>query len=319
MDKGIQLSERRQVHIINPVSGSGRFYEAACRGAERSGGEVRLSEYAGMVEEIAAELFASDPYAHAVVYGGDGTVNEAINGIMRSGNSETALFSVVPAGSGNDFSAYANDKAGFSYEKATRIDVMRTRSAKVGDRFFVNMMNVGFDCDVVRETYKLKKNPLFHGKMAYIGGIAKVLFAKKPIEAKITLTDANGNEEIFEKEILLTACANSQFCGGGFCAAPLADVTDGEMDVLVVNDLSIPSFISMVGAYKSGTYISKDGVINSRFKDIISYRKCVKMKLEGPKWVCLDGEIIELGADRTLEAEVLRGALGYVPYKYDLR
>lgn len=314
MSNDIKVSERRQVHIINPASGSGRFFEEACRAAEASGGEVRKSERPGMIEEIARDVFFADPYAYAIVYGGDGTVTEAVNGIMKSGHADTAIFSVVPTGSGNDFSAFANHKAGFPSGEATKIDVVKTFSEKLGERYYVNVMNVGFDCAVVVETYKLKANPLFHGKMAYIGGVVKTLGNKKPIAAKITLTRPDGREEVIEKEVLLAACANSQFYGGGFCAAPLADLTDGEMDVVIVDDISIPKFVSMVGAYRAGSYISKVGVLEKKYGKILSYTRCVKMKFEGPQWVCFDGEVMELGEDRTLTAEVLRGALSYVPY-----
>lgn len=278
------VAERRQVHLINPCACAGKHAAMAKKLAEEIGGEVVLTERAGFAEEYAAELFTRDKFAHLVVYGGDGTVYEAVNGIMRSGNSHTASFSVIPIGSGNDFSAYANDAAGFRKAELVRLDLCQANG-----RYFINMLNIGFDCNVVYRTAALKKSPLLRGKMAYIAGVAQELVMKKPISAKIIID--NGDE--LELPILLTACANGQFCGGGFCAAPLADMTDGLMDVLVVNDMTRRTFLSLVRDYKNGTYIEPDGTMKEKFEDVLMYRRCTGYRVSGIQRYCIDGEIIE--------------------------
>lgn len=278
------VAERRQIHLINPRACAGKHAAMAKKLAEETGGEVVLTEGAGFAEEYAAELFTKDKFAHLVVYGGDGTVYEAVNGIMNSGNSHTASFSVIPIGSGNDFSAYANEAAGFRKAELVRLDLCHANG-----RYFINMMNVGFDCNVVYRTASLKKNPLLRGKMAYIAGVAQELVMKKPISARITID--NGDE--LETSVLLTACANGQFCGGGFCAAPLADMTDGLMDVLVVNDVTRRTFLSLVQDYKNGTYIEPDGTMKEKFEDVLMYRRCTGYRVSGIQRYCIDGEIME--------------------------
>ena len=317
------IADRHQVHILNPASGGkhgGKAYEAAKRAIENSGGEIRISEKPGGIEDLTAELFTKEPFAHAVVYGGDGTVYEAVNGIMKSGNNRTASFSIIPLGSGNDFSRYANDSDAFKKAELNKIDVIRTTC---GDnvRYCMNVMNVGFDCDVVWETYSLKKIPIFRGSMAYIAGVLKVLLKKKTIDARICLSDCAEakigecrkltSDTVLEQKVLLTAGANSRYYGGGFYAAPLADLSDGLMDILVVNDVSIPKFLSLVGAYHDGKYIDADGVIAEKFRDVISYRRCRAMEITGPTRYCMDGEIYETGEDRTIRAEVIPGALWF--------
>ncbi|MBQ8370772.1 MAG: hypothetical protein IJY35_12415 [Clostridia bacterium] len=317
------IAGRHQVRILNPASGGtkgGKAYEAAKIAVENSGGEIRISEKPGGIEELTAELFAKEPFAHAIVYGGDGTVNEAANGIMKSGNSRTASFSVIPLGSGNDFSRYTNDSDAFKKADLNKIDVIKTTSGG-NVRYCMNVMNVGFDCDVVCETYSLKKIPIFRGSMAYIAGVLKVLLKKKVIDAKVSLFDCAGvnpeecekltNDLVLEQKVLLTAGANSRYYGGGFYAAPLADLSDGLMDILVVNDVSIPKFLSLVGAYHDGNYIDENGVVSEKFTNVISYRRCRAMEIVGPTRYCLDGEILETGEDRTLRAEVIPGALWF--------
>ena len=309
------VSERRHVHILNPASGGQKYYEAARRAVEKQKGEMLVSEKPGQLRELTAELFSRDPFAHAIVYGGDGSVYEAVGGIMDSGKNSTASFSVIPTGSGNDFSAYANDSGVFKKGELNKIDLVKTLCEGEA-RYFANMMNIGFDCSVVRETYTLKKNPLFQGTAAYIAGVLKVLAVKKTFAADISLNgcvslaDGSALDDVHEsKKILLTACANAQFCGGGFRAASLASITDGLMDVLIVNDVSRLKFISLVGDYHNGSYIESDGKIKDSFSQVISYHRCRKMELTGPEYICLDGEIYETDRERRISAEVCPGAV----------
>ena len=313
------IGERQQVHIINPYSGSGRgstVLETVKKSAAETGGEVRLSEYAGQIEDIAAEVCAKNPFVHIIVYGGDGTVNEAVNGIMKAGAGRTASFSVIPVGSGNDFSAYVNDSGVLRKAELNKIDVVRVKCGE-NERYFANMMNIGFDCNTVAETESLKKLPFLRGNARYIAGVAKTLIRKKTFRGKVTLEGVSpldgsvGDTEVFEQEILLTAAANSRYCGGGFCAAPLASVTDGLMDVLVVKNISRLRFVSMVGAYYAGSYIDESGVMEPRFSRILTYRRCRKVTVEGPDLYCLDGEVHKTDAARRVEAEVLPGAMWY--------
>lgn len=314
------IADRRQVHILNPASGGtqgGKAYEAAKSAIEKAGGEIRISEKPGGIEELAAEVCAKDPFAHVIVYGGDGSVYEAVNGLMKSGNSRTASFSVIPLGSGNDFSRYVNDSDVFKKADLNKLDLIRCTCGGV-ERYCANVMNMGFDCDVVWETYTLKKYPFLRGSAAYLAGVLKTLMVKKTIGAKITLEGCVGLDGDTEKaaydteldqRVLLTACANSRFYGGGFCAAPIASISDGLMDVLVVNDVTRLKFLTLVGAYHEGTFIDENGVMPKKFSKVLQYKRCRAIEIEGPKRFCLDGEIFE--AEGKIRGEVVPGALWF--------
>ena len=308
------IGERRTIHVINPISGSARYFEAAKRAVENIHGKMIVSEHPGHITELFAEIFTKDPYAHGVIYGGDGSVNEAANGIMQAGAGQTGVFSVVPSGSGNDFSAYANDSGAFEKSAVRKIDLIRTKSGNT-ERYCVNMMNIGFDCDVVRETYTIKQG-IFKGSMAYIAGLLKVLAVKKAVDAEITLTgvEAFGEQPATESltvktNLLLTSCANSQFCGGGFHTSPYASLTDGFGDILIINDLPRLKFLSLVGDYRAGTFVDEKGYLRDRFKGILSAYRCRGMKIRGPQYYCLDGEVLE--ADGEIEAEMVPEAIGF--------
>ncbi len=328
------VCERQRVHLINPVSGIGTSkksdkYASICGAVEKSvaenGGKIIKSEHPGHIEELAAEACAKDPFVHIVAYGGDGTVYEVVNGMMKSGAASTASFSIVPVGSGNDFSAYANDSGDFNKSELNKIDLIRVKCGN-NIRYIANMMNIGFDCSVVNETYTLKNKPFLRGSAAYIAGVAKTLIFKKPLAAKATLEGIvpfencekstrekieNTEKEVFERDALLTLSANSRYCGGGFCAAPLASLTDGLMDVLFINYISRIKFISLVGAYKAGNYIDQNGVMHPQYDKILTYRKCKKMTIEGAAMYCLDGEIYKTDDSRTIEAEIVPSAVWY--------
>ncbi|MBR5445318.1 MAG: hypothetical protein IKV57_04305 [Clostridia bacterium] len=318
------VNERKHVHIINPCAGDGRLYESVKNIVAQTGEEVRLTEEAGGVTSICREEIAKDPFVHLVVYGGDGTVYETVNGIMTSGGSRTASFSVIPAGSGNDFSRFANSSAGFTPPDLHHIDVVKTTDGEGTVRYFANSLNIGFDGQVVLEADRYKHQKGLRGSAAYIAGVATVLIRKRPVPVKITLegvadaasgkaedrTDTqwgtlsrrwDGDTVQLEGEILLSECANGPFCGGGFRSAPLCSLEDGLADVLVVQNISRLQFVSMVGAYHDGSFITPEGEILPRFRKVLSYYRCRKMHIAADEPFCLDGEICPPALDLTVE------------------
>ncbi len=313
----LPLSERNQIHIANPAAGGGRHLAAAEEAVKRTGGELLKSDHPGHLSELIGETLARDPFAHIVVYGGDGTVCEAVNGIMASGQNETACLSVVPAGSGNDFSAHVNDSGNLPKYEPVRIDAVRTEAGGQV-RYFANMMNIGFDCAVVRQTVAIRRKTPIRGSLAYIAGVAKELAVKKTTDVRILMehcvSPENGEslpDRTFRQKILLTAAGNGSHCGGGFNALPLADVTDGYLDALVVNDVSRRTFVKLVGYYRAGTYMDEEGNLKDKFRGVLEFIRCSRMTVEGPDWFCLDGEVFPTGEDKAVAAEVVPGALWY--------
>lgn len=223
-----------------------------------------------------------DDEIHFIICGGDGTINEVVNGIMESGAVDRVYFSVAPTGSGNDFVRnFKNEK------KKHRIDVI-----KYNGKYAINMLNIGFDCSVVEKTSLYKNKKLISGSMAYILGIGNVLFHKLGNDFKIKLWDENDAEIEYNGSCLLTAIANGCFCGGGFNALPLAKFDDGLLDMLIIDKVSRGKFISLVGDYRKGTYIDKDTKeIKPKFRSVLNYYRCKKVHIEGIRAICADGEV----------------------------
>lgn len=261
------------VNIINPKAGQGlaEKYISECD-------EVCTTKGIGDAERIAFEICNEKENVHLTVYGGDGTINEAVNGILRSKYAESATLSAFPAGTGNDFLRIGKDKT-------VNCDVV-----KYNNRYYINMFNVGFDCDVVIKTSKMKNKPFISGSMAYILSVAARFFEKFGKHMYVKATDENGVIHTFDGEYLLCLVANGSYYGGGFHSSPESDVSDGLMELILVKKMSRLKFISLIGKYKKGTHI-QDGKAIKKFSKYFSYVKCKHVEISQIDYYCVDGEI----------------------------
>ena len=307
---------KRLVYVMNPAAGNGRYLEDARRAAEEAGAEVHLTERSGECSDYIAEACLHDPDTHFVVYGGDGTAGEAATGIMMAGAGKRASITIVPAGSGNDF---VRGIAAFDPPEGQ--DHIMLDMISVNGRYVLNMLNIGFDCEVAAESEDLRRKRAMNNSASYIAGVAKILAKKPTIQTGMSFHGIwqNGSEELIDEEhmegeFLLTAVANCPYCGGGFKALPTADPTDGFMDILVVKNISRAKFLSVVGAYRAGTHFHQETrTLTHAFASIAEYRRCKAFTLDTVSRICLDGEIIPACGVR---AEVIPEALRYVPQKF---
>ena len=173
---------------------------------------------------------------------------------------------------------------------------------KYNDSYCANMINIGFDCSVVKIALKLKKMRLTPPGFSYIAGVVVALFKKYGTKMKLVFDDG----EVIDSTLLLTAIGNGRFCGGGFNSLPQAYTNDGLMDIAIIKKVSRFTFISLVGSYKKGTYIN-----NSRAQKYITYKRVphFKMEFEEPIPICVDGEI--KGA-KNIDFTVVRNAFNFV-------
>ena len=289
--------QNKTVHILNPLAGKG----TAKKVKDRIQGDeiIYMSDTPEETTEFIKKTCGEEPDTCFTVYGGDGTIFRAVNALMESGHNDTASLKIVPAGSGNDFVRTFDGKDG-----EFLVDVMR-----LNDKHAINVINMGFDCEVVKRASKLKKLPLISGKMSYIFGVVGELISKKPLHLKITVTLENGETEVLDGEYLLAAVANAMWYGGGFKVAPMADVSDGILNLSLVKNITRRKFISIVGDYKKGALADENGDPVDKVKDIMIYRRCTAVKIEGCGTVCADGEIFN---ENTVEISVIPRAIKYI-------
>lgn len=290
----------KEYHIINPAAGQGTAPTAAKSRAAQDAVLYITTGIGDARRYLANELAGITEDVRIYVWGGDGTVGEAVSGIMDANAADHAILTACPAGTGNDFVRLFADTPA---DTELRIDLLQTE-----DRYVLNMVNIGFDCAVADRMNAWKKKPFISGSLAYICGVAEVLFKPLGTPMTVSYTDENGVSHTEENKLLLCAIANGQYCGGGFRGAPTASPEDGICELLIVDTIPRTRFLSLVGLYRAGTHVDADGTPVDKIADVLRYVRCREVTVSGMKLVCRDGEISE---NDTLTVKVLPRVLRY--------
>ena len=210
-----------------------------------------------------------------VAVGGDGTVNEVVNGIGMSG----VVMGVIPAGSGNDFARTLQIPLDFDGALGCVLQG-RTRPVDVGTvngKCFVNVASVGFDAQVVMETNRIKDR--IPGPLAYVLGVFKALTGYEAFDMEME----TGHKTI-RKRAVLVAVANGIFYGGGMKIAPKAVVDDGLFDVCLVEDMRKMRILRLFPLIYPGKHLLRPEV---------EYFRAARIRIECSKgYINSDGEII---------------------------
>ena len=282
----------KQIHIFNPAAGNG-IKDALPE-------NHYLTQSKGDCRRFVEKACVEDPCTHFIVHGGDGTLNEAVAGIVAADAGKTARLTVIPAGSGNDT---IKSLSGAEDEEFA-IDLYSCNGLHG-----INIVNIGFDGNVAASANKFKSNHNVSGSLSYIVGVAKEFF--KPFGWKFSIRAIEENGEIFETEdnFLLCCVCNGEWCGGGFHTSPHSDMTDGVLELLLVKKVSRLKFLSLVGKYRNGTLIDPETAqVPDRLKHLVTYKRITSLTVKGCQQICLDGEIV---FSNTAEIKVLPSALVY--------
>lgn len=220
--------------IVNPGAGGGRHNPVnrtrralAARGLDS---EVRISSSPAHIAKLVAQG-ADQGRTRFVAVGGDGTANLVVDALMRRDWQEPPTLGILPAGSGSDFvrtfgrTQEIDDNADHLLGDDTYdIDIGHLRGPW-GDRYFMNVAEVGVGADVVRLAERL---PARLGALRYKTAIWPVLlrFPRRRIKVEV-------DAKTFETNAIIVVMANGQFFGGGMNVAPKASLVDGLLDVQV--------------------------------------------------------------------------------------
>lgn len=269
-------------------------------------GEIYITKKPGDAIDFLKRRLADGGDYHIYAHGGDGTQNEVVNGIMEADAGNRVILTPMPKGSGNDFHRISS-----LADSPTPCDLI-----KYNGRYVLNVLNIGFDCAAAASMNNYKNKPFVSGSAAYILGVATEFIKKTPTKMEIAITDTNGNVEYYNDEYLLCAVANGKFYGGGFKAAPAADISDGILDVILVKNISRMRFISLIGDYKNGTHIDEVTLeCSPKLADVLTFKRAVKLVIKGAHRYSADGEIID-SESGVLEIEAVRHAIRIVSENY---
>ncbi|HEY0100056.1 MAG TPA: diacylglycerol kinase family protein [Pyrinomonadaceae bacterium] len=300
--------------IINPVSGTDSAPDHLQTINERlraAFGEmdIVMTVGAGDASAAAEAAAASGVYDQLFVAGGDGTLNEVVNGVARvAGGFERITFGLVPLGTGNDFAS----ALGLPEEIEAAIEILlrgRTVMCDVGalgDRRFVNVSAGGFIAEVSDAVNPQLKTVA--GKLAYLVGGAQVLFDYEPVGAQVRSTGEDGRVSERKLDVQMFAVCNSRMVGGGRLIAPHAYVDDGLLDVCLVEAMPVIEFIGLLTSVSAGEHLTDERVSYFRARSLeLSFARTIKVNT--------DGEVLETDHCRyTLEPRAARFLAGDAPF-----
>lgn len=302
----------KHLFILNPVAGSKDRTAVITQAVEKLGLE-KASVYVTVcakdaIREVGEQLENADEHVRIYACGGDGTFNEVVTGIIRSGNKNCSV-AVIPTGSGNDFiKAFPSltpsdfrDLRRVVKADTTALDVILVTDSHSGTEYIsVNVASAGFDSAVADGMGKYRR--ILGGKGSYNMSLAEC-FLKYETYKYTVICDG---ENLFggEKACMFALAANGNYYGGAYKAAPYAKVDDGYMDFICIDRVSRGQFLKLVGVYKKGEHLEKA-------KEVVTYRKCKELQFLSPNRIPfnVDGEII-LMSDPKLR--ILEGAVNLV-------
>ena len=291
------------VHLfLNPTAGRGRAGKRAPRIHEILGRrefpvEMHLSNGVGDLEDQVLQSVNRGARRIAVA-GGDGSVHEAANGILRAAGD--AALGVIPTGTGNDFAKAAGIP--LDWEHATELLAERAagnaplRKIDVGTmngRYFVNGAGIGLDARVTRiaRSYRL---PI--GDLVYLLAIFRAM-AEGIATPTMRITTAAGMRK---GPVTLANIANGDWIGGMFNIVPTARNDDGEFDLLIVAPVSRPRILRLLPMLMAGRHMGEKEIEHELVTGVL-------VEAEEPVDCHLDGEMQPL--QRRFDISLLAGAL----------
>lgn len=302
----------KRIFIINPVAGkrdAGSWLISRIRCAAETLGEpepeIIVTQHAGHAAEVARRWAAQPEPVALYACGGDGTLNEVIQG---AANHPQVAVGCVPCGSGNDYVRNFGTEEGSPFldmqaqlrAGTARVDLLET-SLGLG----VDICAAGLDAQVAYGIPKYRRLPGCGGTMAYTFSIVETMFRHFGHALRVTLDGKTENGTY-----MMAALCNGRFYGGGYMAAPYASMDDGVLDVILVKPVPRLRIASLLAQYKSGAHLQPDGTVSEALRPYMTFCRAREVRMEvldsRPLIATVDGECAPV---RQLFARTLPGAL----------
>lgn len=288
--------------IFNPLAGRGRAYKQADQVQQALAAadlphELVITEARGHAVELARRAALAGREL-IVAVGGDGTINEVVNGLMLAadGNEPPCTLGVLPVGSGNDFASSLGipKKLRAAAERLRRGAVRRVDVGLVNDRFFDNNVGLGFEAMIDIEAQKLT---WLRGFPGYLAGVfrAMVRFPFPRVRVQVD------GQPWRDGETLMISVGNNRRIGGGFLITPKAVPDDGLLDMCYVDAIPRREILRLLPKAINGRHEDEPAVHTLRFRHAV-------VESDSPLPVHADGEVLWHDAQR-LEIAVYPGRL----------
>jgi len=279
----------KHLFILNKYAGtkdSTAELEAQIKSVGGDGVIIEYTSCKGDAENIARRYAEQGGPLRVYACGGDGTSNEALHGLI--GHEDVSL-GVIPIGTGNDYVRSLPGKAEdfLNIRKMMGGKTLTVDLLKCNDRYALNVVSVGYDCEVADRAQKNKRWPLMSGPLAYKLAILQCLITKR----KHTFTPYADGEQITlpkgYKTQMLAVAAKGKYYGGGIKATPCAELSDGLIDYMSIPTVPIRKFATLLGPFTRGEHIDNPKA------PFILHNKCRELKLDnnGAIKIGIDGEM----------------------------
>jgi YegS/Rv2252/BmrU family lipid kinase len=301
------MTNTRAAHLfVNRLAGRGRAARQAGKIGQRltqGGLHLTVTEStapASLIDQVASACASGAQIV--LIAGGDGTVNETINGIMKA--AANPRVGLIPVGTGNDFAKAVGMPLDWRQACDRVIDGIgqpgcdaRIDVGRCNERFFLNGAGIGFDGKVAIVASRMKWPA---GQSRYPLALAKTLIRGiETPEVKI-ITE----ESVLEMPITLISVMNGQVAGGIFPLAPQARINDGLLDIVIAEAMNRRQILRLLPRLMQGTHLSLPSVSLIRSRTL-------KLESSLPLPVQTDGEIVTASA-RYLDIELIPGRVSII-------
>lgn len=294
--------------IFNPVAGQGRAARTATHLqsilAELGNVDWCPTTQPGDARRLAAEAVRAGA-STVVAAGGDGTINEIINGLMAARHSEPLpVVAIFPVGSANDIAKTLGitgieaTLACLSNGTARTIDIGQVTDGTGWSHYFCMSAGVGIVAAIAAERNSIRhlRGPALY----FLAALRTILKGPAPLQLTISF-DGEQQEEVSVSALL----ANNSPRSGGFTLAPDADMGDGFLDILALREigreLTTLRLLQLLLAVRAGTHLQHEEIVERRCRDLA-------LTTTQPLILQLDGEVHPIAAG-ALHVNLFPGAL----------
>lgn len=278
--------------IYNPTSGRELFKKelpVVLQRFEQAGYETSVHATTGIGDAtIAASQAVDRGFDVIVAAGGDGTINEVINGMAEK--DKRPKLGIIPVGTTNDFARALHIPR--QIDKAVDV-ILANRSValdigRVNDHYFMNIAGGGKLTELSYEAPSKLKTMI--GQLAYYLKGIEMLPSLRPINVRI---EYDGT--LFEDEIMLFLVANTNSIGGFEKLAPDAEMNDGVFDLLILKKTNLAEFVRIATQALKGNHLEDDRILYTRAKRIkVSTDEKMQLNVDGEFGGLLPGEFVNL-------------------------
>ena len=276
--------------IVNLTAGGGKpnhHLQTVLKYLKENGLNFKVSYTSHHGEAVELAQKTADKDVDLIVsIGGDGTVNEIVNGIMKSKNNPS--LGIIPLGWANDFIKSTNISSDII--EACKI-IIKGKTKKIdvglinGQIYFANICGIGFDAEIAQLANQLKnRHPNWNTLSAYVYVLATVRKLLSPFSYHDVKIKFDGQE--IHSKILFIAISNGKFYGGRFKITPEAILDDGLLEVCVVEGMGRLKYLMSIPKVFKGTHESIRGISFYRAKEIV-------IQSSEPVMAQVSGEVIE--------------------------